>query len=164
VVLRGVDLTLRRGEIKLLLGPSGAGKSSLALTLNGLIPHQLDADVKGRVLVNGTLTTETTLAALTAQVGMLFQDPESQIVTLTVADEVAFGLENLRVPPAEIGPRVAAALRQVGLEGLDATGTEALSGACPYWCWTSQPPTSTPQVRPTSSSCSPASKPPASQC
>jgi energy-coupling factor transport system ATP-binding protein len=121
-------LTLRRGEVKLLLGPSGAGKSSLALTLNGLIPHQIEGDTRGHVLVNGTPTTETTLAALTAQVGLLFQDPESQIATLTVADEVAFGLENLRVPPDEIGPRVAVALRQVGLEGLDATGTGALSG------------------------------------
>ncbi|HYP20060.1 MAG TPA: energy-coupling factor transporter ATPase, partial [Chloroflexia bacterium] len=128
VVLRGVDLTLRPGEIKLLLGPSGAGKSSLALTLNGLVPHQMEGDLRGRVLVNGTPTTETTLAALTSQVGMLFQDPESQIATLTVADEVAFGLENLRVPPEEIGPRVAAALGQVGMDGLEATGTGALSG------------------------------------
>lgn len=128
VVLRGVDLTLRPGEIKLLLGPSGAGKSSLALTLNGLVPHQMEGDLRGRVLVNGTPTTETTLAALTSQVGMLFQDPESQIATLTVADEVAFGLENLRVPPEEIGPRVTAALGQVGMDGLEATGTGALSG------------------------------------
>ena len=128
VVLRGVDLTLRRGEIKLLLGPSGAGKSSLALTLNGLIPHQMEGDLRGRVLVNGTPTTETTLAALTAQVGMLFQDPEAQIATLTVVDEVAFGMENLRVPPQEIGLRVAAALGQVGLEGLEGTSTGALSG------------------------------------
>ncbi|HVF98582.1 MAG TPA: ABC transporter ATP-binding protein, partial [Chloroflexia bacterium] len=128
VVLRGVDLSLRRGEIKLLLGPSGAGKSSLALTLNGLIPHQMEGDLRGRVLVNGTPTTETTLAALTSQVGMLFQDPESQIATLTVGDEVAFGLENLRVPPEEIGPRVEAALGQVGMNGLEATGTGALSG------------------------------------
>ncbi|MDQ5822752.1 MAG: energy-coupling factor ABC transporter ATP-binding protein [Chloroflexota bacterium] len=128
VVLKGVDLTLRRGEVKLLLGPSGAGKSSLALTLNGLIPHQMEGDIRGRVLVNGTPTTDTTLAALTSQVGMLFQDPESQIATLTVADEVAFGMENLLVPPREMPGRISAALQRTGLQGLEGRGTSALSG------------------------------------
>ncbi|HEX8599878.1 MAG TPA: ABC transporter ATP-binding protein [Chloroflexia bacterium] len=128
VVLRGVDLTLRRGEVKLLLGPSGAGKSSLALTLNGLIPHQMEGDIRGRVLVNGTPTTVTTLAALTSQVGMLFQDPEAQLATLTVADEVAFGMENLLVPPAEMAGRIHAALDRTGLQGLEGRGTNALSG------------------------------------
>ncbi|MDQ3930632.1 MAG: energy-coupling factor ABC transporter ATP-binding protein [Chloroflexota bacterium] len=128
VVLKGVDLTLRRGEVKLLLGPSGAGKSSLALTLNGLIPHQMEGDIRGRVLVNGTPTTETTLAAITSQVGMLFQDPEAQIATLTVADEVAFGMENLLVPPGEMPGRIESAIERTGLEGLEGRSTSALSG------------------------------------
>lgn len=128
VVLKGVDLVLRRGEVKLLLGPSGAGKSSLALTLNGLIPHQMEGDLRGRVLVNGAPTTETTLAALTSQVGMLFQDPEAQIAALTVADEVAFGMENLRLPPAQMPPRVEEALGRAGLQGLEGRSTSALSG------------------------------------
>ncbi|HEY0068590.1 MAG TPA: energy-coupling factor transporter ATPase [Chloroflexia bacterium] len=128
VVLRGVDLTLRRGETKLLLGPSGAGKSSLALTINGLIPHQMEGDLRGRVLVNGTATTGTSLAALTSQVGMLFQDPEAQIVTLTAADEVAFGMENLLVPPEQMPQRIRAALQRAGLADFEARDTGALSG------------------------------------
>jgi energy-coupling factor transport system ATP-binding protein len=128
VVLKGVDLTLRRGEVKLLLGPSGAGKSSLALTLNGLIPHQMEGDIRGQVLVNGIPTTQTTLAALTSQVGMLFQDPESQIATLTVEDEVAFGMENLLVPPDQMPVRIAQALHRTGLQGLEEQSTNALSG------------------------------------
>ncbi|HET9496026.1 MAG TPA: ATP-binding cassette domain-containing protein, partial [Chloroflexia bacterium] len=128
VVLRGVDLTLKKGEIKLLLGSSGSGKSSLALTLNGLIPHQLDADIRGSVTVAGRETAEADVDWLTTKVGMLFQDPESQIATLTVVDEVAFGLENLRLPSEEMRPRIEAALRQVGLDALEERDTNALSG------------------------------------
>jgi energy-coupling factor transporter ATP-binding protein EcfA2 len=128
VVLKGIDLTLRQGEIKLLLGPSGSGKSSLALTLNGLIPHQLDADTRGTVTVAGRDTAEADVEWLTTKVGMLFQDPESQLATLTVVDEVAFGLENLRVPPEEMRPRIEGALRQVRLDGLEERDTSALSG------------------------------------
>ena len=128
IVLRGVDLRLRQGEVKLLLGPSGSGKSSLALTLNGLIPHQLDAEIRGSVTIAGRDTREVGVDWLTTKVGMLFQDPESQIATLTVVDEVAFGLENLRVPPEEMRPRIEAALRQVGLDGLEERDTGALSG------------------------------------
>ncbi len=128
VVLHGVNLELEKGEVKLLLGPSGAGKSSLALTLNGLIPHQMDGETRGDVLVNGKATTDTTVAWLTTQVGMLFQDPEAQIATLTVADEVAFGMENLKLPPQVMAKRSRDALRRVGLVGLEEQGTDALSG------------------------------------
>lgn len=128
VVLHGVNMTLRRGEIKLLLGPSGVGKSSLALCLNGLIPHQMDGEIRGSVLVNGISTQDTTLPALTTQVGMLFQDPDSQIATLTVGDEVAFGMENLRTPPVEMPRRIRLALHRVGLDGMEERSTDALSG------------------------------------
>jgi energy-coupling factor transport system ATP-binding protein len=128
VVLKGVNLRLRRGEVKLLLGPSGAGKSSLALTLNGLIPHQMEGEIRGTVEVFGESTQEATVSWLTSQVGMVFQDPEAQIATLTVEDEVAFGMENLLVAPEAMPVRIAAALRRVGLESMEQRSTEALSG------------------------------------
>jgi energy-coupling factor transport system ATP-binding protein len=128
VVLRGVNLQLRRGEVKLLLGPSGAGKSSLALTLNGLIPHHMDGEIRGEVLVNGRSTTETSVPWLTTQVGLVFQDPDAQIATLTVEEEVAFGMENLCVPPEQMPVRIHEALRRVGLQGMEDRGTDALSG------------------------------------
>jgi energy-coupling factor transport system ATP-binding protein len=128
VVLSGVDLTVRRGEVKLLLGPSGAGKSSLALTLNGLIPHQMEGEIRGSAKINGVETVATTVAALTAQVGLLFQDPEAQIATLKVADEVAFGMENLNAPPPDMPLRVVEALRRVDMAGMEDHGTDALSG------------------------------------
>lgn len=128
VVLHGIDMVVRQGEVKLLLGPSGSGKSSLALTLNGLIPHQMEGEIRGVVLINGVDTTTTQVAALTTQVGLLFQDPDAQIATLTVADEVAFGMENLRVPPAEMPARIDTALARVDMAGMNGRGTDALSG------------------------------------
>lgn len=128
VVLRGVNLRLQAGEIKLLIGPSGSGKSSLALTLNGLIPHQLGGDIRGQVLVEGRSTLEADVPWLATRVGMLFQDPDAQIATLSVADEVAFGMENLRTPPAQMQTRISMALRRVGLPNIEERSTDSLSG------------------------------------
>jgi energy-coupling factor transporter ATP-binding protein EcfA2 len=128
VVLKGVNLVLNQGEVKLLLGPSGAGKSSLALTLDGLIPHQMEGEIRGAVLVDGVSTIETTVPWLASRVGMVFQDPDSQLATLTVGDETAFGMENLLVPPGQMPARIASALARVGMESTEPRGTSALSG------------------------------------
>lgn len=108
--LSRVNLTLNDGESVLLLGPSGCGKSTLALALSGLIPNSLDVDFGGRVLVDGLDTREADVAALSQRVGVVFQDPDAQFVMLDVESELAFGLENLRTPPAEIDRRIDAAL------------------------------------------------------
>ncbi|OCG73583.1 ATP-binding cassette domain-containing protein [Microbacterium sediminis] len=112
---REVSLEIRPGELVLLLGPSGSGKSTLALTLNGLIPHALDADVDGTVRIDGRDAAEMTPAQASTRVGMVFQDPDAQIVTSTVLDEVAFGLENLLLPVPEVLERSESALRRMGL-------------------------------------------------
>lgn len=116
--LRELDLSWDDGERLLLLGPSGSGKSTLALCLDGVIPHALDAHWEsGRVLVHGRDTRAAGLAAAASEVGVVFQDPETQLVTLEVDDEVAFGLENLGVPRDEMRRRVAEARTAMGLEG-----------------------------------------------
>lgn len=113
------DLSLRweHGERLLLLGPSGSGKSTLALCLNGIIPHSLEAHWEaGRVLVDGRDTRTTSMADLTRDIGVLFQDPEAQLVMLEVDDEIAFGLENLGIPRDDMLRRVRAARDVVGLD------------------------------------------------
>ena len=116
--LRELDLRWEEGERLLLLGPSGSGKSTLALCLNGVIPHALDAHWEaGTVRVAGADTRTTPLGTLTDQVGVLFQDPETQLVMLEVDDEIAFGLENHAVPRAEMRRRIAAVRALMGLTG-----------------------------------------------
>ncbi len=124
----GVTLTVSPGEVVLVLGPSGCGKSTLALALNGLVPHAVAATLEGEVRVAGVPTTETTVAALSAHVAMVFQDPDAQIVTGTVLDEVCFGPENLQLPVDEVLARAERALRQVGLWERRAENPDRLSG------------------------------------
>jgi energy-coupling factor transport system ATP-binding protein len=126
--LQNVSLTLHAGETVLLLGASGSGKSTLALTLNGLIPHALGCISAGAVRVDGIDTQQTTVADVARRVGIVFQDPEAQFVTLTVEDEILFGLENLCLPPEQMDARVTAALDQVGMAAYRRHPVERLSG------------------------------------
>ncbi|WP_156760750.1 ATP-binding cassette domain-containing protein [Microbacterium karelineae] len=126
--IRDVSFTIARGEVVLLAGPSGSGKSTLALATNGLIPHAVDAAVTGSVTVGGMATSDEPPARLGAHVGMVFQDPDAQVVTGSVRDEVAFALENLRLTVAEIESRAKEALGRVGLWERRDEDPSALSG------------------------------------
>ncbi|MDR6866519.1 energy-coupling factor transport system ATP-binding protein [Microbacterium resistens] len=124
----GVSFDVHPGEVLLLLGPSGSGKSTLTLALNGLIPHSVDAELSGSVEVAGRDTRATPVASLSTTVAMVFQDPDAQLVTGTVLDEVAFGPENLLLPVDEVLRRTEAALRRVGLWERRAENPDRLSG------------------------------------
>lgn len=135
---RDVTFDIGPGEVVLLLGPSGSGKSTLTLALNGLIPHALPATMVGTVEAGGIDTAAAQPAALSTHVAMVFQDPDSQIVTGTVYDEVAFGPENLLLALDVVRGRVEAALRRVGLwdrrdenpDHLSGGGRQRLAIAC----------------------------------
>jgi energy-coupling factor transport system ATP-binding protein len=126
--LRSIDLTVRPGERILLLGPSGSGKSTFALCLNGIIPRSVGAVVEGRIALTGSPIGDVATGELCRRVGVLFQDPETQFCMLNVEDEVAFGLENLAVPPSEMPARIGEALWTVGLGGLETRRGDQLSG------------------------------------
>ncbi|MCU1530763.1 MAG: transporter ATP-binding protein [Arthrobacter sp.] len=132
--VHGLDLDIRPGERVLLLGPSGAGKSTLLHALAGVLGDSSagagapddaeDADETGSLLIDGAPPR-----AQRGRAGLVQQDPETQVVLSRLGDDVAFGAENLSVPPAEIWKRVQEALADVGLAGLPLDHpTSALSG------------------------------------
>ncbi|WP_052521305.1 ABC transporter ATP-binding protein [Agreia bicolorata] len=123
-----VTFDVAPGEVVLILGPSGCGKSTLALALNGLVPHAVPAELTGTVTVGGMRTADETVARLSERVAMVFQDPDSQMVTGTLLDEVAFGPENLLVDRAEVLARAEESLRQVGLWERRGDNPDLLSG------------------------------------
>ena len=123
-----VSFDIAAGEVVLLLGPSGSGKSTLTLALNGLLPQAVPAAMTGSVEVDGLDTQTTPVAELSTRVGMVFQDPDAQLVTGTLLDEVAFGPENLRMPVAEVLARAEEALRRVGLWERRRENPDRLSG------------------------------------
>ena len=127
-VPQGVTLDLPAGTTTLLLGPSGCGKSTVTLTLNGLVPHSVPSDYRGSVLVGGQEVADADIAHLAGTVAMVMQDPDSQVVTTRVLDEVCYALENLRVPADRIEPRAMGALEAVGMARFARTNPWELSG------------------------------------
>ena len=127
-VVKGVDLEVDEGEFLLLMGPSGCGKTTLCYSILGIIPRTIKADLKGEVKVCGVNPAETEPSQLLEYVGIVFQNPEMQLVTTSVYEEVAFPLENLGLPPDEIRERVDEILGVVGLRGLERRSPASLSG------------------------------------
>lgn len=122
--LDGIDLSIKDGEFFCILGGNGSGKSTFAKHLNALL--QPDA---GTVRINGMDASDPELVYdIRSTAGMVFQNPDDQLVATLVEDDVAFGPENLGVPSAQIAQRVREALKGVGLVGFERHETHALSG------------------------------------
>ena len=126
--LGGIDLDIGAGKSIGVMGLTGAGKTTLALCLNGVVPQLLPATVTGRAVVAGHDPAATPVREMARTVGMIFDNPEFQLSQATVAEEVAFGLESLGVPPDAMPERIATALAAVGLDGLEDRSPQALSG------------------------------------
>ncbi|WP_276522329.1 energy-coupling factor ABC transporter ATP-binding protein [Kallotenue papyrolyticum] len=120
--LHNIELSVAPGEKVALVGANGAGKSTLLLHLNGVL-GQLD----GRVRIAGLPVIRASLRRVRALVGLVFQDPDDQLFSPTVFDDVAFGPLHMGLPEAEVRARVARALAQVGMQGYEARMPHHLS-------------------------------------
>ena len=126
--LDGVSLDVEQGELVLVLGESGSGKSTLLRAALGLVPSFHGGELAGRVVSEGLDTREHSPAQIARHVGLVFQDPESQLVMRRADHEVAFGLENLGCDPREILSRAEQALTAVAAGHLAERETGKLSG------------------------------------
>jgi len=126
--LRGITLDLRRGEFVVLMGATGAGKSTLAKCLNCSIPQFQPGTLTGSIAVLGRSLAGATVSDLAGTVGLVSQDFEAQLFATNVRQEVAFGLEQLGTPRAEMLRRLVGALALVGLDRFEARDPGTLSG------------------------------------
>ena len=127
-ILNGIELKINEGELLTIVGLSGCGKSTLCYCICGIIPHVLDGDMKGEVLIFETSTRNMKLPAISTNVGIVFQDPDTQLFSPTIEDEIAFGPENLCVERDEIGERITKNLELAAMEKNRYANPENISG------------------------------------
>jgi energy-coupling factor transport system ATP-binding protein len=126
--LENIDISVYESEFLVIMGDTGSGKSTICKLLNGIIPHFTGGDLSGTVIIDGESTIESNVPNLAVKIGMVLDDPEAQIFTSSVRDEVAFGPENLLLSVQEIEKRINQALSVVGLTGFEDRHPSTLSG------------------------------------
>jgi len=126
--LDDVSLDIDYGEFVVIAGPSGGGKSTLCRVLVGLIPHVYGGEITGSVLVDGVDVVKGGVKSVIGRIGVVFQNPENQVVNLIVEEELAFGLENLGLDPKSIEERVEEVSEALSLRHLLGRATSSLSG------------------------------------
>lgn len=122
------SLQIDPGQVMLVAGPSGSGKSTLARCLTGIIPHLYRGVFSGTVCLNGLVTTDAPMWRVAEQAGMVFQNPAAQTLTISVEEEIIFGLENLGLPEDDVRERLEQSLERFGLLHLRNRDPRSLSG------------------------------------
>lgn len=128
LALRRINLKIEQGEFLVLTGPSGCGKTTLCRAINGLVPQFHRGYIAGNVLVDGKNTRDHSVAEFASTAGLVFQEPENQLVTLNVEREIAFGPENLGVEANEVRRRVEELIEMLELDHLRDKHPHEMSG------------------------------------
>ena len=126
--LHDINLSIKRGEKVLIAGPSGCGKSTLVHCINGLIPFSYAGEISGSLKINGVETKDSSLFEISKSIGTVLQDTDAQFVGLTVAEDIAFALENECVPGPELHQKVLAAAKKVNVDQVLHHAPTELSG------------------------------------
>lgn len=127
-ILDNINFSIKQGEFVLICGSSGSGKTTLATCLNGIIPSLVNCSYAGEVVVDGVTTFDHEMSELSSKIGLVFQNPEDQIFSIRVCDEVAFGVECQGYKHDEIVRRVKYALEKLRIEEIENQITFTLSG------------------------------------
>lgn len=128
MILDDIAFTIKKGETVGIVGDSGCGKSTLCHILCGIIPGAIGGEISGHAVVGGIDLREVQLKDMAETVGFVMQDPDRQIVTSMVEDELAFGPENFCIPPEEIRRRVDSVLDMLGIDDIRYKDPNRLSG------------------------------------
>jgi energy-coupling factor transport system ATP-binding protein len=128
LVLKNINLEIEKGSFTVIIGPSGAGKTTLCKAMTGIVPYYSGGDYAGDVKVLGETTKGKKVSDLAMKVGLMLEDYESQLVSLTAGEEVSFSLLNHGFPPEEAEERTRLALEDVGLPGRENYQLDELSG------------------------------------
>ncbi|MCI8479055.1 MAG: ATP-binding cassette domain-containing protein [Oscillospiraceae bacterium] len=126
--LKNINFEVEKGEFLVIMGENGAGKTTLCKVLSGIIPHSQEGSYFGDVTICGLNSKEHALSTLTQHIGIVLDDPESQLFTTEVLDEVAFGAENLELPVDEIRRNAQWAIDVVRMQGYEEKDPTRLSG------------------------------------
>lgn len=126
--IKDVNLVVNDGDFLVITGPAGCGKSTLCMAMIGAVPKFYGGRMEGMVYVNGKATTQAEISELATEIGVVLADYDTQLVTMTVAEEVAFAMENRGYTPEQIKERSAIVFKQVGLEGKEDRKITSLSG------------------------------------
>ncbi len=127
-VFQDINIKVKKNRVTLLTGKSGCGKSSLLMCITGVIPDIIEGNISGEIIYKDENIENKGVKTVSGEIAYMFQDPDSQLCTFTVEDEIAFGLENIKVNPAEMDHTIDKVLDRIGIKHLKKRQLNHLSG------------------------------------